>query len=172
MTGPISQTGSVESKPTPVDEPFRDYAISHFELHAGQRLQAFQFYVTLSTALIGGFLLLLRYDKGHKWMSILGLVLAFLSFVFWKLDERTRQLVKRSEEALKFLDEQYELPDIDGAPHPLRLFSRDDYFTDNAKVFPLWSGQFSYTRCFRWVFTVFACLGVSVAFVVALTFPS
>jgi Ca2+/Na+ antiporter len=149
-----------EAKPKTLDEIFRNYAWGYFALHADHRLKAFQFFITLSTAIVGGFLLLFRYGQSHKWMAVLGFLLAFLAFVFWKLDIRTRTLVKNSEEALRFLDSQHNFPDVEGAPHPLRMFSRDDHFTTLAARFPIVSGHFSYTRCFKYVFVVFGIIGI------------
>jgi len=145
---------------TQLDETFRDYAWNYFELHAEQRLKAFQFYISLSTAVIAGFLLLLRYGQAHKWVALLGLLLAFLSFVFWKLDIRTKGLVKNAEEALKFLDAQHALADIGELPHPLRIFARDDKLNKAKDHKAIWSGHFTYSRCFGWVFTMFAIAGV------------
>jgi len=141
-------------------EIFRDYVWGYFELHAEQRLKTFQFFITLATALVGAFIVLIRYGITTKWMAAIGVLVLFFSFVFWKLDHRTRQLIKNAEEALKYLDAQHHLPDIHGAPHPLRIFSHDDYITDDAKPYPLWSGHFSYSRCFEWVFRGFALAGI------------
>jgi len=147
-------------EPKLLDETFRDYAWNYFQLHADQRIKVFQFYVTLSTALIGGFLLALRQGFNNKWIAILGILLTFVSFIFWRLDQRTKQLVKNAEEALKLLDAQYDLPDINGAPHPLRIMSRDDYMTTHLKTGWLWNGHFSYSRCFHWIFITFSLTGV------------
>lgn len=154
-----------------LDETFREYAWKYFELHADQRLRAFHFYITLSSAVIGGFLLLLRYGQNHKWMAVLGLLLVFFSFVFSKLDLRTRNLINHAETALRFLDDQRDLSDVEGQPHPLKLFSRDDHLTRSAKLWPLLIGHFSYSRCFRWVFTVFAITGVVTAAACLIAFP-
>jgi hypothetical protein len=113
-----------------MNKVFRDYAWKYFALHADQRLKTFQFFITLATALIGGTLIFLRYDESHhKWIAVLGFLLCFLAFVFWKLDHRTSALVKNGENALKFLDARSDLPDAQGEPHPLAIFARDDYFT-------------------------------------------
>ena len=141
------------------DDTFREYAWDYFQLHAEQRLKAFQFFITLATAIVGGFLLLFRYGQAHKWAAVLGVLLIFLSFVFWKLDLRTRGLVKNAEAALKYLDSAHDLPDIDGDPNPLRLFTRDDHETSKVSKLSLLSGHFSYSRCFEWVFAMFALLG-------------
>lgn len=154
-----------------IDETFREYAWDYFSLHADQRLRAFHFYITLSTALVGSFLLLLRYGQSHKWLAVLGVLLTFFSFLFAKLDRRTRDMIKHAEEALKFLDSKHDLPDQDGRAHPLKLFNRDDEHTREAAQWPLVDGHFSYSRCFRWVFNVFGVTGLAAAIASLLVFP-
>ncbi len=146
-----------------LDETFRNYAWDYFSLHADHRLRAFHFYILLSTALLGGFALSVKNGGLSKWMAFFGVLLAFFSFVFWKMDERTRQLVKNGEDAIKFLDRQHELPDQEDLPHALRLFSREEASSKRLKLYPLHSGHFSYARCFRWVFGMFTLVGLGVA---------
>lgn len=143
-----------------IDDSFREYAWGYFELHAQQRLQLFEFYITLSTATLAGFFALIQVSDGHPLLSLVGFALSFFSFVFWKLELRTRALVKNAEEALKHLDAQHSLADVSGAPHPLRMFDRDDHFTSRAKKRSITTGHFSYARSFRWVFIFFASLGL------------
>ena len=144
-----------------LDRVFRDYAWKYFALHADQRLKTFQFFITLATAISGGALLSLRDKQIHgKWFAILGLLLSFISFIFWKLDVRTSGQVKRAEDALKFLDARHDLPDIQGQPHPLAVFARDDYFTKRVKGCSPRTGHFSYRRCFKYVFLVFGLIGL------------
>ena len=146
------------------DEIFRGYAWSYFSQHATQRMSAFHFYILLSSALIGGFALSYKNAGIQKWMSIFGALLSFFSFVFWKLDERTKALVKNGENAIKFLDAQHNLPDMEGLPHPLRLFSREEAECEQLKPQSFMRGyfKFSYARCFRWVFGMFFWVGVAV----------
>jgi hypothetical protein len=146
--------------PPTLDEIFRDYAWDYFAVHADQRLKAFHFYILLSTAIIGAFGLLVRNGEFHKWMALFGFLLVFFSFVFWKLDNRTRQLVKNGEAALRFLDAQHDLPDQDGVPHPLRLFDREQALSAKLPLFPLLYAHFTYARCFRWVFLMFSVVGL------------
>ncbi len=159
---------STDKKPF-LDDAFRDYAWDYFSLHADQRLKAFHFYIILSTAIIGGFSLLLKNGAFYKWMAVFGLLLLFFSFIFWKLDNRTKQLVKSGEAALEFLDAQYALPDQDGVPHVLRLFTREKMLTAKHPLFPLSTGHFSYSRCFTWVFFMFSFLG-AITTIVCLSF--
>lgn len=144
-----------------LDESFRKYAWDYFALHADQRLKAFHFYILLSTAILGGFAVLLRNGAFHKWMAIFGIFLVFFSFVFWKLDNRTRGLIKHGEEALEFLDAQHGLPQIDGAPHPLQLFTREKHLSAKLPLYSLTSAHFTYARCFRWVFALFSLVGLA-----------
>lgn len=146
-----------------LEDYFRKYAWDYFALHADHRLRAFHFYILLSTAIIGGFALLVRNGELHRWMSAFGFLLLFFSFVFWKLDDRTRQLVKTGEAALKYLDAQHNLKDCDGLPNPLCLFGREEAMTARLTLFPLVSGHFSYARCFRWVFGMFSIVGLGMA---------
>jgi hypothetical protein len=155
-----------------VESTFREYAWNYFELHAGQRLKTFQFFVTLSTALIAGFVVLLRYGYTYKWIAVLGFLLSFFSFVFSKLDRRTKILVENGEKALKYLDRQHDLPDIEGIPHPLRIFDRDDHFTSRANLLPLVTGHFSYSRSFRYVFVAVGLLGLCVGVACLILLPA
>ena len=83
----------------------------------------------------------------------------FFSFVFWKLEIRTRKLVKNAEDAIKYLDACYGIPDVDGQPSPLKLFTRDDFLTQRTKQRSALS-HCSYYKCFVLVFAVIGILGV------------
>jgi hypothetical protein len=70
---------------------FRDYAWAYFKLHADQRLQSFNFFLIVAGLLAGGITSLLKDGGGTRWIAtVLGLTLAVLSFVFWRLEERTQ----------------------------------------------------------------------------------
>jgi hypothetical protein len=153
-------------------DDLRAYAWNYFQLHAQQRLQAFEFYISLASAATGGFLALLSLDKPHKWFSVVGLLLMLLSFIFWKLDNRTRQLICNAENALKHLDSEL-APSLDGdhSLHPLQLFARDDEQVKGLLLYPLMSGHFTYSRCFRWMFCCFSLIGLAVAIYCLAAFP-
>lgn len=145
-----------------LDETFRKYAWDYFALHADHRLRAFHFYILISGALTSVFATSIGRGEFHRWMITIGLLLVFFSFVFWKMDTRTRQLIKNAENALKFLDAQHGLPDCEGLPHPLRVFSREEALSQALRLWPLAGGHFSYARCFRWVFLMFSLAGVAI----------
>jgi amino acid permease len=91
---------------------FRDYAWAYFQLHAGQRLQSFNFFLIVAGLLAGGITNLLKDGGASQWIAaVLGLALTFFSLVFWRLEERTKHLVKNAEKALKYLEAQEDLAD-------------------------------------------------------------
>ena len=137
---------------------YRESAWKHFSVHADQRLKMFQFYITISTALLGGVILLYRTGENAEALLILCFLISFFSFVFWKLEKRTSTLVKNAEDAIKYLDSSVDVPDIEGQPNPLKLFTRDDFRTQNSKNLSHFS-HFSYHRCFVWVFVAIGVLG-------------
>ena len=150
------------NEPKSLDETFRKYAWDYFALHADHRLRAFHFYILISGALTGVFATSIGKGEFHRWTWAIGVLLIFFSFVFWKMDLRTRQLVKNAENALMFLDAQHGLDDQEGLPHPLRVFSREQALSHSLKLWSWTGGHFSYARCFRWVFAMFALVGAIV----------
>ena len=137
---------------------FRESAWRHFAIHAEQRLKMFQFYITISTALLGGGVLLFRSGQNATALVLLSFLASFFSFVFWKLEVRTRSLVKHAEDAIKYLDGSCDVPDVDGQPSPLKLFTRDDFRTQRSKRRSAFF-HFSYHKCFVLVFAVIGILG-------------
>jgi hypothetical protein len=153
---------------TGLEESFRKYAWDYFALHSDQRMKSFHFFILVATALAGGFFLTLKNNEAQKWMCSFGILLAIFSFVFWKLDQRTRALIKNAERALMYLDEKHNLLKIGELPNPLCLFSREKAETDALKKYPLVGGHFSYTRALNWVFFIFGFIGVIIAFALAI----
>ncbi|WP_322046082.1 hypothetical protein [Paraburkholderia sp. J67] len=142
------------------EKTFRAQAWSYFALHAGQRMQTFQFYVTLITALVGGAIVLAKEDFGRIGLEAIGAVITLMSYVFWKLDCRIRTLIKNAEGALKFLDHFHALPVVNGAPHPLDMFARDDALRQRRTgLMKFVSGDLSYSNCFNLVYVTFGCGG-------------
>jgi hypothetical protein len=135
---------------------FRDYAWAYFTLHAGQRLQSFNFFLVAAGLLTAGITGLLKEGgPAHGIAALLGGALSILSVVFWKLEQRTKYLVKNAEAALKHLDSQEDdLADEKGAPHVLKLFDHDDHVVKER----LW--HLSYTNCLGLVYLIFFLLGI------------
>ncbi len=121
----------------------REQAWAYFELHSRQRMQVFNFYIVISTALLAALFTLI--DKlGHGLMAIsLEIVSILLPFIFWALDQRTRELIKHSEHLIKKLEQEDSGNNID-------LFSSEA----PTKVL-------TYTKLFRVVYLIFAAIGVT-----------
>ena len=144
-----------------VEGIFRDSAWKYFMVHADQRLKLFQFYITLCTALLAAGGLLIRLEEPKVLLVILGVFSVFVSFIFWKLDLRTKTLVKRGEEALKTLDNLHEIPHLDGeGPSPVKLFERDDFLVEKDAFSSPIMGHFSYSKCFNATFLFVGFLGL------------
>jgi hypothetical protein len=153
-----------------LEQTFRKYAWDYFAVHAAQRLAAFQFFITLATAIVGGYIALVG-TGGQKWMALLGLLLSTLAFVFYKLDCRTKELIKNAESALSYLDSQHHLPDVDLLPSPLRLVDRDRVACAGTQLKGVFKKRYSYSRCFAIIFLTFGALGAIAAIVSISVFP-
>lgn len=74
----------------------------YFALHAQQRISVFNFFVVLSGVIAAGIGGALQAGRPLILLVVvLGLLLALLSFVFWRLDQRNSDLIKISERALR-----------------------------------------------------------------------
>ncbi len=75
------------------------HAWDWFSLHAAQRMQTFNFFLVAAAFLIAAYASLL---EKYPWAAlIVGLVGAWTSFWFTRLDNRTRQLVNAGQDVLK-----------------------------------------------------------------------
>jgi hypothetical protein len=143
-----------------LQKSMRTYAWGYFVQHAEQRLKTFNFYVLFCTVIIGAFATLTSKNGSHTTYCVLPLLLPIFSFVFYKLDERTKMLIRNSEQALKYLD-TLSLKDHPDAECVLSLIKIDENQTDNLPAYPLFNGgYFSYSRVFRWVFYLMSIIGI------------
>ena len=150
----------------------RAYAWGYFALHAEQRMKVFNFFLILAGLILGAFPAVRGIAADTKFVALLPLLLTLTAFIFWRLEERTRSLVKRGEEALRFLDEQWSVSALlpDKTPHYLRLIERDDYHTKLLKE-RWWANRLapiSYANSFRLVYLIMAGVGLILAAVVLL----
>jgi len=150
----------------------RTYAWGYFALHADQRMKLFNFFLILSGLILGAFTAVRGMAPGAKAVAFLPMLLVLTAFVFWRLEKRTRRLVKNGEDALRFLDEHWSLEGLpDKTPHYLHLFARDDYFTDELKKH-WWAKRLvpiSYADSFRIAYLMIGVVGFVLAAWVWLT---
>jgi hypothetical protein len=154
----VDQVPDIDYMDSDAKKMFREYAWEYFKLHAGQRLQTFNFFLIVAGLLAGGTTALVKETGPAHGITIpLGLALTALSFVFWMLEQRTKHLVKNAEAALKYLDSLEVLEDKQQVTHVLRLFDHDDH------VVKVRGWCVSYSRCFNIIFLVFGLLGIVLA---------
>jgi hypothetical protein len=143
----------------------RTYVWGYFALHADQRMKLFNFFLILSGLILGAFPAVRGMAPGTKLPGLLPLLLVLSALTFWRLDERTRHLVKNAEAALRFLDQQWAVDPLpDGSPHYLCLVARDDYLTAAKKKW--WARRVvpvSYTESFRIVYMIIGGVGLVLA---------
>lgn len=90
--------------PDELNKQALDHAWNWFNLHAAQRMQTFNFFLVASAFLVAAYASLL--EKYHWAALVVGLVGAWLSFWFTRLDSRTRQLIDAGEDVLKVSQER------------------------------------------------------------------
>jgi hypothetical protein len=142
----------------------RDYVWSYFQLHAAQRMSTFNFFIVISALLTTG--LAGTFVKDFQW-DLVGAALSFglmiVSFVFWKLDQRVRFLIKHAESALKEIEEKWKDEIIREGVFLANLFSEEEVKTDRErerKDYRFWSWHLSYADCFEIVYCIFGMIGI------------
>lgn len=147
----------------------REHAWKYFALHSDQRLRTFNFFLILAAVVLGGLLTYLKDANIPQFAAVGGFLLTFMSFIFWKLDCRNRELIRHSENALKTIEA--DLPEGMVAD-ALKLFSQEERATNQLKAaqrlswHPMtwWRVHYSYSACFGLVFLCFALLGLAIGF--------
>ncbi len=89
-----------EERKRAVAQAALDHAWDWFELHAGQRMQCVNFFLVAIAFLIAAFVTALK-EKDYPLAVAVGLLGAWLSWWFHRLELRTKELVKGGEAAMK-----------------------------------------------------------------------
>jgi hypothetical protein len=143
----------------------RKQAWDYFTTHASQRMSIFNFYIVLSSLIFTGYFTSFK-DDAHlqSLRPSLAFLLCFLSFVFWKLDQRTSFLIKNAERALKYFEASDE-----GAPI-VKVFTQECLDTETRTMkgwrrILFWHQHFTYSWCFKFVYISFSVVGAVGVFV-------
>ena len=137
------------------DDKALGHAWAYFTLHANQRITVFNYFVVFAGILCTGLAATLQAPDRFSFIGIaLGFILMMLSFLFWKLDQRTSFLIKHAEEIIKIHE-----PDL--AP----LVADEVGKTSKAKAE---DGLWTYGQVFRAIFIVMALIGIAGAILSAL----
>src|SRR6202007_924069 len=76
-----------------------EHAWQWFSLHAGRRMQTFNFFLVATAFLVAGYATLL--EKALLAALVVGVAGVWIAFWFTRLDNRTRQLTNAGEAVLK-----------------------------------------------------------------------
>jgi hypothetical protein len=136
----------------------RKQAWDYFAAHASQRMAIFNFYIVLSSVTATTYFASFKPDsnlQSAQWA--LALLLFIFAFIFWKLDERNKTLIKNAEAALRYFEEN------DPGDIVTKVFTNEKIETDKRRKctrgwrsFCIWRLHLSYS-----VFAAFALIGFS-----------
>lgn len=140
----------------------REHCWNYFALHAQQRISVFQYFITIETALITAAIISIQYKSdlnNPRWAVLLGPAIILFSFVFWKIDQRTKDLIKKSEISLRQIEDlilkdssvKIQLPFTEDPQHNPKV-----RFT----ALPLLPGRLSYSQSFGVIYTTSALFGL------------
>lgn len=146
------------------------YAWDYFHYHAGQRLTTFNFYIIICSLVITGYITAIKDAKTVPFGIVVGLLLPLVSFVFWQLDRRNKEMIKNAEEALKSIEKNTIIPNAAEDPPVQHIFRYEEVKTASARrnssCWP-WAWRLSYSKCFNAVFATLATIGLAGAIYVA-----
>lgn len=137
----------------------------YFKIHADQRMAIFNFYIVISTLLttgvIGSFHKDFNFPIIGAWLS---LMIISISFLFWKLECRNRQLIHLSEEGIKNLENSCISFDEDNdSLKSFKIFNREAVGKENFNKDYQWeflNKPYSYRKCFQYIFILFGLTGI------------
>jgi flagellar motor protein MotB len=134
----------------------RTHAWQYFTTHAEQRLKTFHFFLIIMTLLVGTIFTLVKLNHTF-FIIIISFLMSFFSFIFWKLDQRNRELIDHAQNILKKLEKK----------SMVQLFTEEAKNTNKKRDendHLVWFKQhFTYSDSFRWVFRLFGIGGVLIA---------
>ena len=140
-----------------IESEIRNHCWNYFSLHAQQRMSAFQFFITIETGLIGACLFLVQSKSqftNSYWPIMIGPMIMMLAFVFWKIDQRTKDMIKNAEISLAQIEKFF----LENSTIVKSLpFSTDPQASGSVKSFPLFPGRLTYSKSFG---TVFIACGI------------
>ena len=136
------------------EQAAHSFAWDYFAFHAQQRQTVFNFFIILIGASLAAFAATIDKTEATKLHAVIGCVLAIASFLFWRLDERSRNLIQLAEAALKEIE--------------LRLANRTKLawltiLTRSDNKIGGWSATVeSFTQVYRAAFVLSGCTGLGI----------
>ncbi len=140
-------------------------AWDYFSVHASQRMTIFNFYIVVSSLVTTSYFASFKSDSNlESARPALAGLLCLIAFIFWKLDQRNKFLIKNSERALKYFEK---LESVDAVA---KVFTQEEVETQSKKLkgwrrVLVWRQHLSYSDCFNFVFSIFFLVGLSGVFI-------
>jgi len=131
----------------------REYAWKYFALHAEQRLKTFHFFIIISAILSGAIFTIMKDISNTLYTIPICYLISFLAFIFWKLDQRNKELIKHGENVLKSIETCIESQCNNNIPNLFKDERKEG--KKNKFSIPLLTSRWSYSNCFNWIFFMF-----------------
>lgn len=135
-------------------EKIIDHVWKYFEIHSQQRMTLFNFFIVVVGGIASaiGFCLQSEKDLAFIIYSLI-VVLLTISFLFYKLDQRTAFLIKRCEKNLVKLESQFTNSSVD-------LFTNDDLDLAQENKNRFFNKIWTYGDIFRLTYTVIGLVSI------------
>lgn len=146
--------------PPGANSVLRKQAWDYFQVHAAQRMTALNFYIVLSSFTATTLFASFKPDSNvAAARPILAILLCIFSFVFWKLDQRNKFLIKNGERALKFFEGQEQVEPV------AKVFLQEELEANSKELGGIrcllfWRWRLSYSDCFNFLFLLFFVIGL------------
>ena len=142
------------------DKEWLDLAWKHFQQHAQQRILYMNYFVVFSTILSTGLISTFQINFQMPVIGIgIGLIQVFLSFIFFKIDERNKFLTKHSETSIVSIETLYK----EKYESNFQLFSSEIIETERIKKIDkkkfFMNRQLSHGKAYRIIFLTFTIVG-------------
>lgn len=126
-----------------------------FQLHAQQRMTVFNFYLIITGLVAAGLsACVIQMEELSLVAGVLGLFLSFVTFIFWKLDQRVSLMIKASEKSIIDIEKKLALP-VES------IFTEEAGNLNNSYLYI--RSPWTYGRCFRVSFFVVGMIGMGFA---------
>lgn len=130
-----------------------EHAWKYFEIHSNQRTTLFNYFLFIMAGLGTAIGVILQGDIKYSFVGIfLCCFVSLVSFLFWKLDQRTSFLIKQSEKVFKLLERNSSVD--------IGIFCQEDCNLDRENESKIWLDKIiTYGKIFRWTFFITGCIG-------------
>src|ERR1700754_1119068 len=146
------------SKRNIADKDWLDIAFKHFLQHAQQRVQHFNYFIVFSSILTTANITTFQSNfQAHNLGIGLGLIQIFLSFIFSKLDDRNRFLIKHAESVVKDIERDFEKAN----GYCYSLFTSEEIKTIEAKEQKRFVKPMSHKQSYNFIYWVFGLIGIA-----------